>query len=74
VKGAIPFSKGLVSLPAGETKCGTRTHVRGRGSPVRIYVKVKEIHARSLSQHTDDMTGRGEREEGAEDAETSLEE
>jgi hypothetical protein len=44
---------------------------------VRLYAKVneiKEIHSRSLSQRTDDRTGRGEREEGAEDSETSLEE
>jgi hypothetical protein len=52
--------------------------VRGRG--VRLYVKVKEIkeikeiHARSLSQRTYDRTGREEREEGAKDSETTLEE
>jgi hypothetical protein len=43
----------------------------------RLHVKVKEIkeiHERSLSQRTYDRTGRGEREEGAEDLETSLEE
>jgi hypothetical protein len=50
---------------------------RARQRGVRLYVKVKEIkeiHARSLSQRTDDRAGRGEREEGAEDSETSLEE
>jgi hypothetical protein len=44
---------------------------------VRLYVKVKEIkeiHGRSQSQRTYDRTGRGEREEGAEDSETSFEE
>jgi hypothetical protein len=50
---------------------------RARQRGVRLYVKVKEIkdiHARSLSQRTDNRTGRGEREEGAEDSETSLKE
>ena len=50
---------------------------RARQRGVRLYVKVKEIkeiHARSLLQRTDDRTGRGERGEGAEDSETSLEE
>jgi hypothetical protein len=44
---------------------------------VRLYVKVreiKEIHARSLSYRANDRTERGEREEGAEYSETSLEE
>jgi hypothetical protein len=48
---------------------------RQRG--VKLYVKekeIKEIHARSLSQRTDDRTGRAERKKGAEDSETSLEE
>jgi hypothetical protein len=50
---------------------------RARQREVRLYVKVKEIkeiHARSLSQRSYDGTGRREREEGAEDSETSLEE
>jgi len=42
---------------------------RARQRGVRLYVKVKEIkeiHARSLSQRTNDRTERGEREEDTE--------
>jgi hypothetical protein len=45
---------------------------RARQRGVRLCVKIKEIkeiHLRSLSQHTYDRTGCGEREEGAEDSE-----
>jgi hypothetical protein len=64
----------------GETRTGwllwySNPRVRQGGSDTVCKSKeINEIHARSQSQRTNDRTERREREEGAEDSETSVEE